>query len=572
MKIQTYLAPLAWVLSLSTMATPCVKAQSPVIAPDAGRLLQEQWRPPAQPLATATPLDLSAPTLSEVIPGGTQVTLRAVTFAGNTRFSQAQLQAVVVDSMGVKMDLGGLRELANRVSVHYRDAGYPFARAFIAPQGLQGGEEQATLRIDVLEGVYGQINVLSADVEQGHLTLANRYTAQLTPGSVIESEPLERLSLTLSDLPGFKVTPIMRPGQALGTGDLDLSFERAGRWTADVGVDNQGNRYTGQNRLRANLDWNSPFFLGDQVTLRSVLSDHSMWMATLGYSLPIGGAGLRANASYAHTYYELGGSFSDSQSNGQADVLNGGLSYPLLRSQRANATLSGSLQYKKLNDRVGATGSSAHKSSMTLPLNLNADLRDSSGITYGSVGMTGGRLKLDGVLTTTDAQAQTAGGFNKINLNVARVQSLPWGPTGSFTLFARLSTQHASKNLDSSEDFGLGGSSGVRAYPSGEGYGDAGWLTQLELRYTKPPFAPYVFYDAGSVRVNAKPWTAAADAPAIQNTRKIAGVGLGLRYQSSGWNLDVALAWRTTGGLPQSDAQDTRKRGPQAWFSAGYQF
>lgn len=55
--------------------------------------------------------------------------------------------------------------------------------------------------------------------------------------------------------------------------------------------------------------------------------------------------------------------------------------------------------------------------------------------------------------------------------------------------------------------------------------------------------------------------------------RSLAGVGLvGVRWQQSPWCLDAALAWRTQGGVPQSDAQDQRERGPQAWLNLADKF
>ena len=565
-------------VTLSLGCTLCAQTQAQtargISAPDAGRILQEQLRPQLQPPKAAAGINLSTPELSEVVAGGTQITLQSVIFAGNTRFSQAQLQGVLADAMGQRLDLGGLKALANRVSDHYRAAGYPFARAYVAPQALQGGEQPVELRIDVMEGLYGAVTVQSPDAANARLaTAAQRFAAPLQPGTVIESEPLERLSLILNDLPGIKVTPIMRPGKEVGTGDLDLTINTTERLNADVGLDNQGSRYTGQGRVRANLDVNSPFLLGDQITLRSLFSELGMRMAALGYSLPVAGSGLRATTSFSHTYYELGGSFASSQSSGTADVLSLGASYPLMRGQQVNLTLTGNLQHKQLNDHSGASASSTDKSSTTLPLALNFDRRDGSGVTYGSMILTSGQLNLDGTLNTADAQAQTAGSFSKINLDIARVQALNWGTGSKFALFARLSAQHASKNLDSSEDFGLGGSSGVRAYPTGEGYGDAGWLTQLELRYSMGAYAPFVFYDAGSVRVNVSPWSATqANASVASNERSIAGLGIGLRYQRNHWSLDAALAWRTQGGLPQSDTQDQREQGPQGWLSLGWRY
>jgi len=274
---------------------------------------------------------------------------------------------------------------------------------------------------------------------------------------------------------------------------------------------------------------------------------------------------VRGNVSYSHTYYELGGSFANSMQSGTADVTSVGLSYPTLRSQSANVTLSGSWQDKLLHDKNGLAGTEAKKSSTTVPLTLSFDVRDgmgSGGITYGSLAWTLGQLQLDSALMLGDLQAKTEGSFNKVNLDLARVQAI----NNSVTLFGRLSVQSASKNLDSSEDFGLGGANGVRAYPSGEGFGDEGWLAQLELRYVAGPYAPYVFYDAGSIKTNAKPWQTVA------NERTLAGAGIGLRYQRTSWNLDVVLAWRTEGGKPESDMQDQRERGPQAWLSVGYKF
>ena len=75
------------------------------------------------------------------------------------------------------------------------------------------------------------------------------------------------------------------------------------------------------------------------------------------------------------------------------------------------------------------------------------------------------------------------------------------------SIYVHANAQHANQNLDSSERFGLGGAQGVRAYPSGEGYGDEGALLQTELRIRAGYFTPYGFYDAGWVRLNANPWT-----------------------------------------------------------------
>lgn len=523
--------------------------------PDAGRVLQE-IAPSLEAPKPSPGLTIETPKKT-VQPGGVQVMLKSVAVSGNSIYSEAQLLDVLGDATGKSYDFAGLSALADRLAAYYRSTGYPFARAYLPPQELSSGK----LQINIVEGRYGKA------VTQGEPKLAadaQAFLAPLKPGDVIESSSLERVTLLLDDQPGIKTTPIIRPGQELvGTGDLFVQVVKEKSVSGDAGIDNYGNRYTGRTRAHFDFNANSPFMLGDQITFKSLYTDEGMWFGNLGYNLPLGADGLRAQASYAHTYYSLGKDFSNLNATGTADVTTLTLSYSLTRSQPKNLTLSGSYQHKKLHDSQAAVNTSSDKSSDSIPLTLSFDLRDGlggGGVTYGALTVTQGDLKLDSTLSATDqTTARTAGAFQKLNLDLARLQSLG----GNFHFFGRVSAQWANKNLDSSEKFGLGGYNGVRAYPSGEGYGDEGWLTQLELRYLGSAFAPYVFHDAGSVTINRNPWTTS------NNKRSIAGSGVGVRYTQGNWSADGVLAWRTRGGKPLSDTQDSR---PIIWGGAQYRF
>lgn len=523
------------------------------VAPDAGRALQQE-QPPLQPPRPSAPLTITSPMPTKPAPGGMTVTLKTVAFHGNTVFTEAELTAAVADAIGRPLDLAGLWEVANLVSEHYRRAGYPFARAYLAPQPVSDGR----LQVEVVEGKYGRIQ---PEGDEDLFAGTQRFLASLQPGGVIESRALERATLLLNDQPGIKAVPVIRPGQELGTGDLNVRVTRERTVSGEVGLDNHGNRYNGEYRARLDLQADSPFLFGDQVQFHGLLTDEHLWLGSLSYSLPLGASGLRGQVGYAHTYYELGKQFAVLDATGTAKVTTAGLSYPLLRSQRANATVALNYQHKDLEDRKGATGTTDDKYSDSLPLGLQFDFRDSLGsgaVTFGTATWTPGRLHLDSNQKAIDqTTARKNGDFSKFNLDVARLQALPAGFTG----YGRLSGQWADGNLDSSEGFGLGGPNGVRAYPVGEGYGDKGWLAQVELRYTLGAFAPYAFYDAGGVRINAKPWTAAS------NQRNIAGAGLGVRFQQGPWNGNIAVAWRTEGGRAQSD---TLQRDPMFWVTIGY--
>ncbi len=545
---------------LSVIAAACAVVGLPAqaqIAPNAGTILQ-QLQPPVEAPRESKALNIQAPVASGlVLPGGAVVVVQTVSFTGNSVISQDTLQTALGDVAGKSFDLAGLRGLAERISDFYRASGFPFARAVLPPQDLQ----QGSLRIEIIEGRYGLVQAESEDAALA--TQATPFLGILKPGAVIASAALERASLLLDDQPGIKSAPVIRPGTQSGTGDLVVQVSRDKRVTGDVGLDNAGSRYTGQTRARANLNINSPFMLGDQIKINTLASDEHLWLGALGYSLPVGASGLRGNVGYSHTSYVLAKEFAYLQANGVATVASAGLSYPLVRSQKINLTLGGTYQAKGLQDNKDSTSTHESKSSQSVPIALQFDNRDSAGgggITYGSVTWTPGHLKPDAGLT--DEQANyTRGSFNKFNLDLVRLQALPVG----FSLMGRINLQAANKNLDSSEKMSLGGAGGVRAYPTGEASGDEGMLAQLELRYSAGNYAPYVFWDGGSIKTNAKQVDIEAN-----NKRSLSGTGVGLRYQRNAWSGDATLAWRGTGGAPQADTSSDPK--PRVWVNLGYRF
>lgn len=526
--------------------------------PDAGRVIQEM-RSPTQPRKDDTEFVIQASPLSSVVPGGAKVTLRSVRFSGNTRFDDATLQSLIAPALGESLDMAGLQALANRVSRFYREQGYTFARAYLPPQRMGDGQ----LAIAVIEGRYGTVTATS-EKNPRLARRAQRFLAPLQPGAVIQASLLERTVLILSDQPDVSVSPVLRPGDEVGTGDLEVRVRREPLVSGAVSVDNHGNRYSGRYRGQLGLNVNGPFMLGDRIDFTAVLSDEDLWLGKLGYELPLGVSGLRGEVSYSQTRYQLGDEFAELDYYGIAKVTSLGLSYPLMRSQRRNLSLSATYQHKDLSDDYRAADVHQQKSSDSLPVALQFDNRDDwlgGGITYGAFTVTPGHLSLD---TPEQREvdrltANAAGDYTLFNLDLARLQRL----TDSLSLYARFAGQLADSNLDSSEGFVLGGANGVRAYPQGEAFGDEGWLTQLEMRYRYQSVEPYLFYDAGRTSANHSPWES------VDNTRSLSGGGVGMRVYRGAFSANASLAWANTGGEPQSD---TRDETPRAWFQANYRF
>lgn len=545
----------ASVLALTVAVSPLASAQQ---QPDAGRTLQElNTSAPTLPAQGQVPV-MEKPATPKRERGGKQITVNRIELNGNSRIGTPELLAALGDVTGKSYDMAGMKELADRVSAYYHAHDYPFAKAYIPAQSMKGG----TLEIAIVEGRFGNVRVEGSDNREA---AAQRFLGNLKSGDVIEGRKLERASLLLDDQPGYMFVPTIRPGAAAGTGDLTVKMKPEDKVGGRVGVDNHGNRYTGRIRGTADAYVNSPFLFGDRAAISTIYTEENMWYGNANYSAPLGYSGLRGNVGYAHTYYELGKEFTSLDAHGTAKIASMGLTYPLVRSQQSNLNLSASYQRKWLKDQQTSTGTDNSKSSDVVPVGVTFDHRDGlggGGVTYGNVTWTHGVLDLDSSLASTDrTTARTNGVFDKLNVDVARLQATP---INKLTVFGRATGQMSKDNLDSSEDFGLGGADGVRGYPSGESYGDEGFMAQLEARYAlTDTVSPYVFYDYGSTRTNHDTWTSG------DNTRQIAGTGVGVRATYKNLTADASAAWRTSGGKPESDSKNDL---PQLWVKVGYTF
>lgn len=542
-------------LPMAMLVSACLPALAQQL-PEQGPLLQENARVLPRPAPTGAAPVAVTPAAQLPQQGGPRVTLRRIVFEGNHEIPSATLLAALGSVEGKSYDFAGLSVLAARLSAYYQQAGYPFARAYLPQQDVSSG----TLEVRILEGRYGKV---AAHGEPAFIAGAQGFLSALPKGALIESSGLERVTLLLDDQPGVRTTPLVRPGDALGTGDLLVEVQRDHRYKGEAGLDNYGTHATGLVRAHASVDADSPFMLGDQISAQALYTQDHMWFGSLAYAAPLGYSGLRAKLSYTHSYYELADSFAALGATGTADVASLGFSYPLVRSQLRNLVLSTSIDHKRLHDRQAATDSGSDKASSVIPVNLSFDLRDQliyAGITYGALSWVRGHLHLDAASLASDSgSAHSAGGFTKMNLDLARIQSF----TNRIDLYARVSAQWANTNLDPSEKLGLGGINGVRAYPNGEGYGDTGWLAQTELRCAVDALAPFVFYDAGQVTLEKSPWVGTS------NHRSLAGAGLGLRYAGQSWNGSLTAAWHTRGGAAQSD---TSAKTPSLLANLNYRF
>lgn len=476
--------------------------------------------------------------------GGLQVTLRSVRFSGAQGLAtEAELRALVQDSLGRQLDIGQLQELADRVTQFLKGKGWFLARAYLPEQDLTDGELDIAILAGRLEGGLPGIGVKAEGVRLGEERIRAIVAGALSDAGNqgLNVGHLERALLLLNDLPGISAQSVLERGKEPDTTRLTVVVHETPLFSGMATGDNFGSRYTGVARATALLRWNDPLRIGDQASLNAVAA-RGIAMAGLNYSLPLGSRGARLGFSASSLHYRIGEELASLGLSGTAQTAGANLGYPLVLSTRFNLRATLATDFKQLVDESNGTRlRNRHIANLTGSLSGDAvDAWAGGGFSTFGLALQQGRVNLSGVASDQAADRigpNTQGHFTKATYNLARLQKLP----GAFSGYLSVNGQFAGKNLDSSEKFVLGGNVGVRAYPAGEGAGDSGWLASAELRWDAPASTTYGnlqwfgFIDAGGITLNKNVWGAGAVTNAGNaNSFHLAGGGLGVALNRTG--------------------------------------
>lgn len=529
--------------------------------PDAGRSIRdlESTIPAPPPAAPAPALDVrepsapASPAADNAAPLAT-LTVQGFQLDGNRVYDSATLQALLADLVGSQQDLNGLRSAAARLTAHYQRGGYPLARAYLPAQEIQNG----IVRISVLEGVYGQVVLNNASRTRNHV-LQPALDA-LHSGDAVHGAELDRALLALNDIPGVTAKGTLRAGAVTGSTDLIVNAE-SGPWiSGSVDADNYGGAYTGEYRLSAAANINSPLTLGDQLDVRLLSSDRQQRYYHIDYSLPLGPWSTRVGAGMSAMRYELGREFIYLEAHGRADTANVYIRQTLLRSRDASVQASLQYEHKRLQDDYDAVDyTRAHRVGLWTAA-LNASANDhflGGGRNAAYLSYSRGNLRFgDNALRDEDRRFKHAGGrFGMVNASLGRLQHV----AGPVQFYGRLRAQWSSKNLNSSEKFSLGGPYGVRAFVPGAASGDQGWQASGELRYLPlPGLQLSAFIDAGAVQANKRSWTDE------RNRHSLTAFGFGIAHAGPTHLINVSAAWPLQQSMPRTSTDQE----PRFWVQA----
>ena len=526
-------------ITLALWVIGAAQAQT-IPTPNAGRVLRELQVPaPALPNAIPAPRAEPAPSNTD---NSTKVLVKSIVITGNQEIATSELTPLVSSLVGSEQTVAQLNAAARRITAFYRSRGFAVARALLPAQDITSG----TVTISVIEGRVSSSRV--SNTSRLPDALVGSYIGEVKPGDVIRSSQIDRGILLLQDTPGIASSrATLQPGASVGTSELLVEVTPADMLSGSATLDNYGSRYTGEYRVGLNLALASPLGRGDQLSFSALTAGSGLSFGRLAYQIPVGSDGLRLGAAYFDTRYKLGREFANVDAQGRANSTSVFAAYPFIRSPARNLSGTATYESKSLNDNTNTL--ITDKKIGVTSLGLSGNVQDAfmgGGINSADLTWVMGKLSIgpaDALKNDVDS-AQTNGSYSRVAYGLNRLQRI----NNSTQVAVSFNGQQASKNLDSSEKFSLGGPTGVRAYPSGEASGDEGFKGTIELRHSyNANWQVTAFYDFGTVKINKNPF-----GPAASNGKNLAGAGFGVNATFDKVQVKAALAWRTDGGLPAS--------------------
>lgn len=516
-----------------------------------------------QPLVPQTSPDVSIPAAPQTgpVPNADKITfvLNDVEIEGSTIFSKTDLAPLYEDLIGKKVSLLDMYAVADKVTTHYRKAGYVLSRAVVPAQKISGG----VFRIQVIEGYISNV-IIKGDIKNERIF--DGFVRKLKADRPLTAAKLERYLLLANDLAGVTASGTLRPGAEPGSSELviDVNNDVIGGL---VSLDNRGTKYLGPYQVTGQVDVNSALGMYEKLTMRSIVAADPDELAFVDatYSQPINSEGTQVQAHVAYSRSNPGSTLEPLDIEGRAVSLDFLVSHPFIRAREQNLTGRAEfamhnnetdvLNSEFSNDHVRAfrLGGRYDKVDPWAGVNL-LDLEASAGVNVFGASDSGPKR----------SRGNADNDFVKFNAQASRLQPLGHG----FAVLTELDSQLSSDALLSSEEFSLGGSYMGRAYDPSEITGDSGAAGKIELQYGDSTnvayfqeYQLYGFYDLGAVWNNDL-------LVGEENRQSLASTGLGIRFNAT--NSFSGLAELT---VPLTrDVASEGDDNPRFFFGTTYRF
>lgn len=456
--------------------------------------------------------------------------------------ADGELASVIAAYEGRSVEAAELDTLLARITECYRKGGYTVAQAILPKQEVEGG----LLRIHVYAAHYDSVGI-TKNTSDVATSLLESYLHKLHAGDAIKDRRLEMALNNLNDMPAVRARAVLRPGSTPGTTAVDIEAERRPVWNNYVFTDNGGGYYSGRWRTGFYTEINNLAHSADKIAVHGMTTSHDTDNYGIRYEIPVGPNGTRLGVAWSRSTYDLNtnplyGSLGESKGWSLYGTT------PLFRDKTDRVTAIYGYDRRDITDRI-----LFNKALSGLLPNLRMEKQAS----VWHAGITGSQYNKNQFIQYSAIYwyGSMKGDSGKYHYQKLTADLLDVIYDGDWNYRLKFSGQLASRGIDGSEQFYLGGMHGIRAYGASDGYGDYGYVATGEIRRKTgiKGLEAALFIDNGV---------------AVQKEGgrmdHLSGWGAGLRYaKENDWYAQLDAAWKIDGRKDRTEPND---HGQRIWF------
>ncbi len=284
--------------------------------------------------------------------------VRTIEVTGCTIYSERKIRDIVVGYEGKCLTLADINNLLRKITNLYLEDGYVTSRAFADTTQ----EEPGVLKIVVIEGKVEDIIFNDGD---RNMYYRGYMSFPAIKGKVLNLRDIEQGLDQMNRLRSGNASMELLPGDSLGGTIVMVRDDPLKTWWAGLGLDNLGQRSTGQYQYAASIEKDNFFGLGDQVaffwTQDAPFLDSGMHKgrqqghnhSAAGYfSLPIGYWTLSADIS-AYSYdTRIPGELQDFTFKGTSNTMHAAIERVIHRDAESKTSLGLSITNRNVDNSI----------------------------------------------------------------------------------------------------------------------------------------------------------------------------------------------------------------------------
>jgi hemolysin activation/secretion protein len=419
------------------------------------------------------------------LPDVTGIVIKGIPFLDHPDFRKM----LTTRHLGRPLTENAIRDLEDDIIIYCRDRGKLLVDVILVEQTIP---PNGTIQLWFLEGKVGKVVITNPGRKWFKDSIFSS-ELHLRPGESLDSHVLRKDLDWLNNNPFRQVDASFKPGDKLGTTDVDIHVDDRLPFRPYIGYENSGTTNTGPNRLITGFNWGNAFGLDHQLNYQYAMDVQNEFVSAhaASYIIPL---------PWRHTVMVYG-SYVDARADAGAGQTPKGTSWqtsiryqlPLPEIYKYRHELALGFDFKRGNNNLllgETTVATTDVDIAQFALGYNGLLPDKYGKTslglegyYSPGGMTSFNDDESFNHLRTDSKAE----YGYIRANAERDTRLPC----NFSWVIRGLAQWSSARLQPSEEIALGGYNTVRGYNERVFAGDYGYIINNELR--TPPFAIGLF-------------------------------------------------------------------------------